>query len=149
MIEQYWQKFIHQYPQYQNKNYVSFAFCGEGHPMADELAHLTKTGVKQATSSLVILYEETGEQLPQVGDISIILDSQNRPVCIIENQKITILPYNKMDASHALKEGEGDKSYTYWKEMHDAFFSSYLKEYHLPFSEELLVCFEEFKVIYI
>lgn len=148
MIEQYWQQFINEYPQYKNEKYVSFAFCGEGHPMANELAALVKQGVKKATSSLAILYKQTNEQLPQVGEISIILDSTNRPVCIIQNKAVSLIPYNEMNETHALKEGEGDKSYRYWKETHDVFFKDYLAEYNLPFSEQLLICFEEFDLIY-
>lgn len=148
MIEQYWQHFINDYPQYRHQNYISFAFCGEGHPMADELAELVKKGIKQATSSLAILYDKTGEDMPKVGDISIILNSSNQPVCIIKNTVVSLIPYNEMNDTHALKEGEGDKSYKYWKETHDIFFKDYLAEYNLPFSEQLLVLFEEFEVIY-
>ena len=32
------------------------------------------------------------------------------------------MPYNLITPGHAWHEGEGDRSYRYWKEVHDIFF---------------------------
>ena len=49
---------------------------------------------------------------------------------------------------HAFKEGEGDRSLEYWREVHKKFFRECLEEYGLEFSENMKVVCEEFEVVY-
>ncbi len=52
--------------------------------MADELADLVLRGEKTATASAYELYKLENEPLPQAGSFDVILDSQDRAVCIVE-----------------------------------------------------------------
>lgn len=88
----------------------------------DTLAQLVLTGTKTATTSAYDLYE-TDEPLPQVGAYDVILNAKNIPICVTKNDTVTITPYAEVGADHAYHEGEGDRSYTYWRKAHDAFFS--------------------------
>ncbi|TQR20127.1 ASCH domain-containing protein [Psychrobacillus vulpis] len=113
----------------------------------DELAQLVIDGVKSATCSGHIFYELEKEPLPKVEDYSVILNSQDEPVCIIRTSEVTITPMNKVSEEFAYAEGEGDRSYEYWKKVHVQFFTNALKEVGLVFSEEMdLVC-ERFELI--
>ena len=60
---------------------------------ADELAKLTFDGVKTATASAYPLYAVDEEPLPQVGEYSVILDSQDEAVCIIQCTKVSVVPF--------------------------------------------------------
>ena len=91
---------------------------------ADELADLVLRGEKTATASAYELYKLENEPLPQAGSFDVILDSQERAVCIIEITKVSVLPFNEVSADHAFKEGEGDKSLAYWQQVHEAFSQS-------------------------
>ena len=62
--------------------------------------------------------------------------------------KVTVLPYDQVPAEFAYKEGEGDRSLNYWREVHEAFFANELAEAGLAFSEDMLVVCEEFEVVY-
>ena len=104
--------------------YEAWAF-GEAQ---DELADLVAAGVKTATSSAYILYEIEQEPLPEAGDYSVILNSRDEAVCIIKTVKVTVLPYDQVPAEFAYKEGEGDRSLNYWREVHEAFFANELAE---------------------
>ena len=42
-----------------------------------------------------------------------------------------------MSKEHAFKEGEGDRSLEYWREVHKKFFRECLEEYGLEFSENM------------
>ena len=53
-----------------------------------------------------------------------------------------------MSAEHAYKEGEGDKSLTYWRQVHEACFAEWLKEVGLTFTPESKVVLEEFRKVY-
>ena len=80
----------------------------------DQLADLVLRGEKTATASAYELYKIENEPLPQAGTFDVILDSQGRAVCIIKITKVSVVPFCQVSADHAFKEGEGDKSLTYW-----------------------------------
>ena len=116
--------------------------------MANKLAALVVNGIKIATSSAYQLYELEKIQLPQMGGLNIILDADNNAVCITETTKVYTCPFLGVSEEHALKEGEGDKSISYWRKVHKDFFTKELKEYNLEFDEEMLVVCEEFRVVF-
>ena len=115
---------------------------------ADDLTNLVVCGEKTATASAYELYKLENEPLPQAGSFDVILDSQDRAVCIIEITKVSVLPFNQVSADHAFKEGEGDKSLTYWQRVHQEFFTKCLAEAGLEFSSETGVVLEEFRKVY-
>ena len=114
----------------------------------DQLADLVLRGEKTATASAYELYKLENEPLPQVGSFDVILDSQDRAVCIVEITKVSVLPFNEVSAEHAFKEGEGDKSLAYWQQVHEEFFTECLAEAGLEFSQETGVVLEEFRKAY-
>ena len=116
--------------------------------LADELAELVLRGEKTATASTYELYKLENESLPQAGSFDVILDSQDKAVCIIEITKVSVVPFNDVLAEHAFKEGEGDKSLTYWQQVHQEFFTECLAEAGLEFSQETGVVLEEFRKVY-
>ena len=115
---------------------------------ADKLAQLVKDGIKTATCSAYCFYEMEEEDLPEAGAYNIILDSDDQAVCIIRTTKIYITSFNEVTADHAFKEGEGDRSLEYWRDVHKSFFTEELKEVNLQFDEEMKLVCEEFEVVY-
>lgn len=115
---------------------------------ADQLADLVLRGEKTATASAYELYKIENEPLPQAGSFDVILDSQDRAVCIVEITKVSVLPFNEVSADHAFKEGEGDKSLGYWRQIHKELFTAWLAEAGLEFSQESGVVLEEFHKVY-
>lgn len=83
-----------------------------------------------------------------MGAYSVILDSKQQAVCIIQTTKVYVTPFNTVTKDHAYKEGEGDKSLEYWQKIHEDFFTECLKEMGLTFTSDMKVVCEEFKVIY-
>ena len=124
--------------------YEAWAFGVE----ADLLAHLVAIGEKTATASAYPLYELENEPLPKTGAYSVVLDSNDNGVYIIQTQKVTVVPFSEVTAEHAYKEGEGDKSLDYWREVHEKFFTECLKEAGLKFTSDMKVVCEEFSVVY-
>ena len=112
------------------------------------LAQLVRSGVKTATASAYPLYELEGEELPQPGEYSVILDADENAVCIIRTTRVHVTPYRKITAEQAYKEGEGDRSLAYWRAVHEAFFKKELEAAGLTFTEDMGVVCEEFEVVY-
>ena len=126
-----------------NGEYEAWSFGDD----ADALADLVKTGKKTATTSAFIFYELENEDLPKVGETSIILDSNEEAVCIIRTTKVYVVPFDEVSSEHAAKEGEGDCSLEYWRRVHQDFFTEELKEINKEFDEKMLVVCEEFEVL--
>jgi len=129
-----------------NKTYDTWCFGGDT-LIANELAKLVVNGIKTATASAYQLYELENSQLPPIGGLNIILDSDNNAVCITETTKVYTCPFLEVSEGHAFKEGEGDCSIAYWRKVHKEFFSKELKVYDLNFYENMLIVCEEFKVV--
>ena len=108
----------------------------------DLLADLVLRGEKTATASAYDLYALEGELLPQEGTFDIILDSQNQAVCIVEITRVSVQPFHQVSADHAYKEGEGDKTLVYWRQVHEDFFTDCLGEAGLTFTPESKVVLE-------
>lgn len=114
----------------------------------DELLDLVLKGEKTGTSSLYKSYERENEPTPKKGDYSVILNSKNEAICIIQNIDVQVIPFSEATEEHAFKEGEGDKSLEYWRRVHIEFFEGCLKDRAENFSEDMLIVYEEFKLVY-
>lgn len=114
----------------------------------DLLANLVLKGEKTATASAYDLYAVDNEPLPREGTFDIILDSQNQAVCIVEITKVSVQPFSQVSADHAYKEGEGDKTLVYWRQVHEDCFAEWLREAGLTFTPESKVVLEEFRKVY-
>jgi uncharacterized protein YhfF len=96
---------------------ANFAFPG---PLRDRLVAAVLSGEKTATCGLMVEYG-TGEALPQVGGRSVVLDSAERPVCVIETTEVRVLRLGEVDEQFARDEGEGFASVAEWRAAHEAF----------------------------
>ena len=77
-----------------------------------------------------------------------ILDSKGAAVCIVQTAKVSVVPFDAVTAEHAYKEGEGDKSLAFWREVHEKVFTEWMKEAGLQFTNDMKVVCEEFVVVY-
>lgn len=116
----------------------------------DELAELVLKGIKTATASGYDLYFDESEQepLPAVGEHSVILNSRDEALCVIRTTRVSIVPFDEVGSDHAYKEGEGDRSLAYWREVHTAFFEEEYRNCSHPFTPKSKIVCEEFKVLY-
>lgn len=124
--------------------YEAWAFGDD----ADTLARLVLEGAKTATASAYPLYALEGEDLPKVGDHSVVLDAKENAVCVIRSTRVYVTPYHLITADHARKEGEGDRSLGCWRKVHEAFFREEMSQAGLTFTEDMPVVCEEFEVLY-
>ena len=103
----------------------------------DKLVKLVLDGKKTATTSL---YEN--DNLPTVGELSILTDSNNNDICILKTKKVIITEFTNITWDLAKLEGE-NKSLNKWKEDHMNFF----KKIDSNFNDNTKVIFEIFEVI--
>jgi len=150
MTKKMWKKYLSTLGENINdtgKTYESWYFCNNEKD-ANELAALVKKGIKKATASLHCLYKIENEPIPKVGDYVIITNWKGIAQCIIQITNINIIPFKEITEEFAAKEGEGDKTLSFWRKVHQKFFAMELKEHSKIFSEDMLVVCEEFEVVY-
>jgi len=85
---------------------------------------------------------------PQPGWLTIVLNGQDQPICIIETTEVLACHFDAVDEEFAQAEGEGDLSLEYWREAHKKFFSRTLPNIDKEFSEDMPVVCERFKLIH-
>ena len=141
MIEEFWNKYLSflepEHPHQSLPVPESWSF-GNSKRMANELGQLVLSGKKTATLSRYL-----GEDLGQELGLSIIMDEEGAPLCLIETYEVLIQKFCEVTASFAAGEGEGDSSLEYWE-----FFERESQTAGYELSEEMLVCCSRFKLIY-
>lgn len=98
-----------------------YAFPG---PLRDKLVAAILRGEKTATASLMEEYQRGEEQLPMVGDIEVVIDSDEKPVCLTEITDVSCEPFGKVSVVHAIAEGEGFSDAEAWRIAHREFWTS-------------------------
>ncbi|MFC8100348.1 ASCH domain-containing protein [Streptomyces sp. NPDC057363] len=100
---------------------AEFAFPG---PLRDQLVAAILDGSKTSTTGLVVDYEHAGEALPEAGRREVVVDSQDRPVAVIEVTDVRVVPLGRVDLAHAVDEGEGHTTVAEWRAGHERFWHS-------------------------
>jgi uncharacterized protein YhfF len=98
-----------------------FAFPG---PLRDSLVAAILAGQKTSTTSLLIEYEHDDEPLPEVGERSVVVDSEDKPVAVIEITDVRVIRLGDIDLAHAIDEGEGYDTVAAWRAGHEQFWHS-------------------------
>jgi uncharacterized protein YhfF len=97
---------------------AEFGFPG---PLRDLLVAAILDGSKTSTTGLVIDYEHCGEALPEVGRRSVVVDSAEHPVAVLETTGVRVVALSEVDLAHAVDEGEGDTTVAAWRRTHERF----------------------------
>jgi uncharacterized protein YhfF len=150
-VKSFWQEYLATLPKDERealKMPEAWAF-GDNAELADELGELVVAGIKTATASLPWEYEAEGSQIPKPGDLSIILDGNGSPICLIETVEVEVRPFNKVSEQFAFDEGEGDRTLEFWRDAHWRFFTRICRQVERTFTEEMSVVCERFKLVYL
>ena len=96
--------------------------------MRDKLTALAFGGGKVVTSDLLANYEIEGEAVEQPGDISILLDSGERPVAMIEDVRSIVIRLADMTDEDAIDEGEGYADAAAFRASHEDHWNLFIEE---------------------
>ncbi|PRB61770.1 ASCH domain-containing protein [Microbacterium sp. MYb45] len=113
---------------------------------ADELLALVLAGIKVGTASSLWDYDESGDPLPVVGELSIILDGSGAPRAVIETTAIDIVPFDEVDEAHAYAEGEDDRTLAQWREVHERYWRQH-SENPRGYAPDMPVICERFRLL--
>ncbi|WP_300377224.1 ASCH domain-containing protein [Henriciella sp.] len=124
-----------------------FAF-GDSPEMAGELLELVLSGTKRATATRLAVYQKESKRPPAPGDLSLVLDGEDRPACVIETTIVNVDPFNTASEAFAHTEGEGDRSLEYWRKVHLAYYRRECAAEGTVFAAIEPIVFEEFRLIW-
>lgn len=125
---------------------TSFYFC-DNKKDADECLKLVLEGIKRATATSLWWYEHHEQPIPQKGELYIITTWEGIAKCIVEVTSVEIVAFKEVTAAFARTEGEGDKSLSFWREVHQAYYERELKQHNATFSEEMMIVCECFRLV--
>ena len=92
-------------------------------------------------------YTINQEPIPISGELYIVVDNNDEPVCVIETQSIEIIPFEEISWQMAKLEGE-DNSFEEWKNKQIAIISDEGDILGFEFSTDIRMVFQTFTVIY-
>lgn len=145
-LASYWEAVRAEHPDLPVEVPEAWAF-GATPAHADELLALVLAGVKTGTASSLWDYEEAGDPLPAVGELSIILDGDGAPRAVIETTSIRIVAFDEVDPEHAAAEGEGDRTLDYWRAAHERYWRAH-SENPRGFEPDMPVVCELFRLVH-
>lgn len=128
---------------------AEFAFPGR---LRDRLVAAILDGSKTSTTGLALDYELEEEPLPKVGNRSVLVDSDDRPVAVLEVTSVRVMSLAEVDLPHVRDEGEGQQTIAQWRNGHESFWHSSqmraaLGDPDFTVSDATVVVLERFRVV--
>ena len=128
---------------------AEFAFPG---PLREKLVASILDGTKTATAGLLREYEHEGEPLPKIGDRAVVIDSENRPLAVIETTEVEVIRADEVELQFALDEGEGFTSVADWRAAHERFWQgaemrAALDDSSFEVTDETQIVAERFRLV--
>ena len=149
-VRAFWGAYLAQHddPAHAQSRFLEAFQIGSTEEDANEGADLIVSGAKTATSSLLWKYEAVGTRPPQEGDLSIVLNGQEEPVCVVETTWVAVQPFAQVDAQFARDYGEWDRTLTTWVEQCWDYYSEQCEELGRTASPEMPLVCERFRVVF-
>jgi len=147
-LERYWSAFVSSQAEDPTPRFFEAFHFDDNEASADELAELVLAGTKRATAGLAWSFEKAPARLPRVGDLSIVTNWKMRPRCVIETQRVDVVPFDEVSEEFAATEGEGDGSLEYWRRVHLAYFGRECERLGRKIDPRMPVVCERFAVIF-
>ena len=145
-IAEFWQMFLGENNLDPSTPVPEAWYFGHSVEMANELLDVVINGPKRATTGMLVEYEAENEPVPKVGDRTIVCDGQLAPRLVLTATDVRVGPLSSVDDQFAWDEGEGDRSRTYWLEVHTRVFQHHYELMGLDFHADIPAVFQRFEV---
>jgi uncharacterized protein YhfF len=149
-IEPFWQQYVATLSEEDRQNLSAYLVddFADTPKAATRVGKLVRDGIKTTSSSLLWALEHEGIPLPKAGDISVVVDGDGDPLCVIEMTEVEIRPFHTVDEQFAFEYGEGERTLAYWLSDNWEYHSRACREIGREPSETMPVVFMRFRLLY-
>ena len=144
----FWKKYEAAVDQEASSRFCEAYYFDDNEETANALGDQVLQGRKQATAGLLWDFEVNNKPIPKVGDLNVITNWQQEPLCVIETIQVDIVPYEEVSKEFAAVEGEGDGSLRFWRELHWSYFSRECERLGKEPTRSMQVVCERFRLVY-
>lgn len=146
-LDEYWNNFLEKTNRDKDEKCAGDLFFEGKNFINAELNSIVLAGQKTAFFTTLATFTIDGEPLPVSGELYILVDNQNKPLCVLEMESVNIIPFNEVTWDMAQKEGECS-SFGEWKEKMQEYIEDEGHVLGFDYSEDIKLVFQTFKVIY-
>ena len=146
-LDEYWNKFLSEKGLPSETKCAGDLFFEAKGFVSDELNALVISGQKRAFFSSYATFAIDQEPLPVSGELYIVVDRANKPLCVIELESVNIIPFNEVTWEMAKQEGE-DENLEDWRNKKQEALEDEGAVLGFEFSPDIKVVFQTFKVVY-
>ncbi len=147
VLDEYWNRFLLETGRDENERCAGdFSFASDGFENDSQIAALL-SGKKTAVFSSFPAFSIDGEPLPASGELYLVLDRAENPVCVIELESVNIVPFNEVTFEMAEKEGQ-DRNLEEWRERTEENLLEEADVLGFDFTPEIRLVFQTFRVVY-
>ncbi len=147
-VDLLWENLVAANSAYEGKGFVDAFHFSNMAKEANLALEKVLSGEKTASFASAWWFENSDEDLPEMGNCYVICNWDGIAKAIIETTEVIQIPFSDLAAEHAALEGESDRNLEEWKAAHWNFFEKELEETGKDAEKDLLVIIEKFKLIY-
>ncbi len=137
-------------------HHLEYAFSGEPRigplgstpDQAEQNLKLVLKGTKRSITHSLLGMQHRRENLPKIGDFTIVTDWEGEARCIVRTVAVHLKPFFNISPSYAKLEGEGNGTLEAWKKSHWDLFTEELKAYGRTPHDSMIVVCEVFDKVY-
>ena len=146
----FWQSYLAEQddPKEAEARFLETFRVGDSEASANHGAQLILSGKKTATSCLLWEFEAANTPAPKVGNLSILLDGNDNPACVVETIEADIRGFDTADAAFARDYGEWDGTLSTWQEKNWAYNCRLCETLGKEPRRDMPMVFERFRVVY-
>ncbi len=146
-LDEYWERFLKETNRDPDDRCAGDLFFEAKGFVGTELTALVLAGKKTAIFTSYSTFAIDGEPLPMSGELYLVTDKKNAPVCVIEFENVEIVPYNEVTWEMAKLEGE-DETLEAWREKTKEYLEDEGSIVGFDFTPDIKLVFQKFKVVY-
>ena len=146
-LDEYWANFLKNTNRdSEDKCSGDLSFEGKGF-VQSQINSIVLSGQKQAFFTTLATFTIDNEPLPNSGELYILVDNQNKPLCVLEIESVNIIPFNEVTFEMVKKEGEC-ATMGEWKEKMQEYIEEEAQVLGFEYSPDIKLVYQTFKVIY-
>jgi len=146
-LDEYWEKFLKDTGRDSEDRCAGDLFFESKGFVEAELLSLVLSGRKTAIFTSYSTFAIDGEPLPLAGELYLVVNKKNEPICVIEFDNVQIVPYNEVTWQMSSLEGE-DENLEAWREKQREYLEDEGAVVGFEFTPDIKLVFQTFRVVY-